>query len=104
MMYCKRIVLSVMFIGITILFSQCTGMSVTPVKDDVTTTPVYRDPVTYTSEAGSVGMNVWFLSSWDGSNAFADLMKHGGNWNHVEDGEQPAVPMDEKGWPLSDFG
>ncbi|OHD39779.1 MAG: hypothetical protein A2015_11060 [Spirochaetes bacterium GWF1_31_7] len=48
-------------------------------------------------------MNVWFLSSWDGSNAFADLMKHGGNWNHVEDGEQPAVPMDEKGWPLSDF-
>lgn len=53
-----------------------------------------------TSELNQVGMNLWFLSDWDGSKAFADAMKHARpfkdfNWT-------TNAPADEDGWPLSD--
>jgi hypothetical protein len=48
-----------------------------------------------------IGMNVWFLSDWDGSNAFADIMQHARPWQKRSWSEGMAV-VDAEGWPLED--
>jgi len=48
-----------------------------------------------------VGMNVWFLNDWDGSNAFADIMQHARSWQKANWSSGAAV-IDAEGWPLED--
>jgi len=48
-----------------------------------------------------VGINPWFLSDWDGSNAFADMAVHGRNWQAAADWHD-TVAIDAEGWPLAD--
>jgi hypothetical protein len=47
-----------------------------------------------------VGINGWFLSDWDGSNAFIDIMVHARDWNKATWGSQ--ARLDENGWPMED--
>ena len=48
-----------------------------------------------------VGMNVWFLSDWDGSNAFANIMEHARAWQKRNWSDGMAT-VDSEGWPLED--
>lgn len=48
-----------------------------------------------------VGINPWFLSDWDGSNAFADIAVHGRSWMAAADWHD-SVALDSRGWPLDD--
>ncbi|MGC4001426.1 MAG: fibronectin type III domain-containing protein [Anaeromyxobacter sp.] len=47
-----------------------------------------------------LGMNVWFLSDWDGSLAFVDLMKHARPWKDADWQDEGTVDAD--GWPTAD--
>jgi len=66
---------------------------VTKPKDKMTEVPT-------TNEPNSIGMNTWFLTDWDGSNAFVDLMKHGRPWKDAD--WKNDITADENGWPLQD--
>jgi len=48
-----------------------------------------------------VGMNLWFLNDWDGSNAFADLMVHAREWR-LPNWSQTRPAIDSDGWPMAD--
>jgi len=49
-----------------------------------------------------IGLNVWFLSDWDGSFAFVDAMKQARPWQDAEDWHNPVAGIDALGWPTAD--
>ena len=80
-----------------LLASSCSNFAgVTP----EVTKPNSEGAVVRTNESNSIGMNTWFLSDWDGSNAFVDLMKHGRPWKDAD--WKNDITADENGWPLQD--
>jgi hypothetical protein len=52
--------------------------------------------------ANRVGMNLWFNTDWDGSNAFVDLMRHSRPWQDGDNWHQPVAATDALGWPMAD--
>lgn len=49
-----------------------------------------------------IGMNVWFLSDWDGSFAFVDVMKQARPWQDGANWNNPVAGIDAYGWPTAD--
>lgn len=50
-----------------------------------------------------IGMNTWFLTDWDGSNAFVDIMKHARAWHDSNwQSENQTRDVDADGWPNHD--
>jgi hypothetical protein len=53
-------------------------------------------------EKNRIGINLWFLSDWDGSFAFVDAMKHARAWQDGADWHRPVGGTDGAGWPTAD--
>jgi hypothetical protein len=53
-------------------------------------------------DGNRIGINLWFLSDWDGSFAFVDAMKHARAWQDGADWHSPVAGTDEAGWPTAD--
>ena len=52
------------------------------------------------STRNEVGLNVWFLNDWDGSQAFVDVMKHSRRW--LDEAAKTPATVDALGWPTQD--
>lgn len=88
---------------IIVLFGIFFTLSCTRLADLFPSTTDDNDEVVYyTSEVNQVGFNTWFLNDWDGSRAFADVIKHCRAFDHDPDWATNNVALDALGWPTAD--
>jgi hypothetical protein len=64
---------------------------------DANPLPPPEDP-----DHNQVGLNTWFATDWDGSFAFADVMKQSRPWQDAANWHDPVASVDELGWPTAD--
>jgi fibronectin type 3 domain-containing protein len=49
-----------------------------------------------------VGLNLWFNTDWDGTQAFVDVFKSSRPWQDGADWHKPVAGIDALGWPTAD--
>jgi|GEM_PF-6173125 len=84
--------------------SAVTSAGETPNSSEVSATPSAGLPVLPDGDPtrNAIGLNVWFLSDWDGGFAFVDAMKHARPWQDGADWHNPVAGIDALGWPTAD--